>query len=116
MFDTDLLRILQNQYEDISKSNLNRILFNLEVQMIIDVQRLRKNVNKIALRKDAPISDILQTSSSLSNSYGLEVNLFLTCINTGMLTAAPIIKASPAGRVVISLKDSLLRASDEDLI
>ena len=60
MLDTDLLRILQNQYVDISKSNLSRILFNLEVQMIIDVQRLRKNVNKIALRKDAPISEILK--------------------------------------------------------
>ena len=44
MLDTDLLRILQNQYVDINKSILSRILFNLEVQMLIDVQRLRKNV------------------------------------------------------------------------
>ena len=60
MLDTDLLRILQNQYVDINKSSLSRMLFNLEVQMLIDVQRLRKNVNKIALRKDAPISDFLK--------------------------------------------------------
>jgi len=60
MLDTDLLRILQNQYVDINKSSLSRILFNLEVQMLIDVQRLRKNVNKIALRKDAPISEFLK--------------------------------------------------------
>jgi uncharacterized membrane protein len=60
MLDTDLLRILQNQYVDINKSGLSRILFNLEVQMLIDVQRLRKNVNKIALRKDAPISEFLK--------------------------------------------------------
>lgn len=60
MLDTDLLRILQNQYIDINKSILNRILFNLEVQMLINVQRLRKNVNKISLRKDAPISDFLK--------------------------------------------------------
>ena len=60
MLDTDLLRILQNQYVDINKSILSRILLNLEVQMLINVQRLRKNVNKIALRKDAPISEFLK--------------------------------------------------------
>ena len=60
MLDSDLLRILQNQYVDINKSGLSRILFSLEVQMLIDVQRLRKNVNKIALRKDAQISEFLK--------------------------------------------------------
>jgi hypothetical protein len=60
MLDTDLLRILQNQYVDINKSILSRLMLNLEVQMLISVQRLRKNVNKIALRKDAPISDFLK--------------------------------------------------------
>ena len=60
MLDSDLLRNLQNQYSDITRNVLNKILFDLEVEMIIYVQRLRKNVNKVELRKDAPISDTLK--------------------------------------------------------
>ena len=60
MLDSDLLRNLQNHYSDINRNVLNKILFDLEVEMIVYVQRLRKNVNKIELRKDAPISDNLK--------------------------------------------------------
>jgi hypothetical protein len=60
MLDSDLLRALQNQYTDINRNTLNKILFDLEVEMIVYVQRLRKNVNKVELRKDAPISDNLK--------------------------------------------------------
>jgi len=60
MLDSDLLRTLQNQYSDITRNVLNKILFDLEVEMIVYVQRLRKNVNKVELRKDAPISDTLK--------------------------------------------------------
>lgn len=59
MLDADLLRALQNTYNDINKIVLNNLLFTLEVEMIIEVTRLRKNANRIALRKDAPIDDNL---------------------------------------------------------
>ncbi|MHA1728205.1 MAG: hypothetical protein ACTSWY_05685 [Promethearchaeota archaeon] len=55
MLDTELLRNLENKYVGMNKIVLNRVLFNLEVEMIINVQKLRKNVNRIALRKRAPI-------------------------------------------------------------
>ena len=60
MLDTDLLRALQNEYTELSRNSLSKVLFNLEVDMVIDVQRLRKNVNKISLRKNAPIHNTLK--------------------------------------------------------
>ena len=60
MLDVDLFRQLQASYSDISKNVLKKYLFALEVEMIIDVERIRKTQNKITLRKDAPIDDNLR--------------------------------------------------------
>lgn len=59
MLDVDLLRNLQMQFPELSRNELNRELFKLEVQMIIDVQKIRKNASKVALLPNAPISEDL---------------------------------------------------------
>jgi len=56
ILDTDLLRNLQNTYNDLNRSILYKALFELEVERIIEVQKIRKGVYRIALRKNAPIS------------------------------------------------------------
>ncbi|MBD3351217.1 MAG: hypothetical protein GF364_07000 [Candidatus Lokiarchaeota archaeon] len=56
MLDNELLRNLQKTYSDVTRAVLNKVLFSLEVEGIIDVQRIRKKVNKIKLLKNAPIS------------------------------------------------------------
>ncbi|MHA1340362.1 MAG: hypothetical protein ACTSRZ_09160 [Promethearchaeota archaeon] len=56
MLDTDLLRNLQTEYKDLNRTILYKALFKLEVERVIDVQKVRKGVNRIALRKNAPIS------------------------------------------------------------
>ena len=62
MIDSDLLRNLKTVYKDVTRKSLYKILFQLEVEMIIEVTRMRKNVNRIALRKKAPInSSLLKT-------------------------------------------------------
>ncbi|MCP4762529.1 MAG: hypothetical protein GY870_12175 [archaeon] len=60
MIDADLLRALQNVYQDINRSVLNKILFSLEVEMVINVQKLKKNQNKVSLRDRAPIDENLK--------------------------------------------------------
>ncbi len=57
MLDTDLLRALQANYSDVTRNSLHRILFSLEVSMVIEVIRLRQNKYKISLCKDAPIDE-----------------------------------------------------------
>lgn len=57
MLDSDLLRALQSAYSDITRGMLYKLLFSLEVSMVIEVIRLRHNKYKVSLRKDAPIDD-----------------------------------------------------------
>ena len=57
MLDADLLRALQSKYSDITRNMLYKILFSLEVSMVIEVIRLRQNKYKISLRKDATLDD-----------------------------------------------------------
>ncbi|MHA1822028.1 MAG: hypothetical protein ACTSU2_11710 [Promethearchaeota archaeon] len=59
MLDSELLRVLSNIYSDINQIKLNHVLFELEVEMVIEVTRVKKNVNKISLRKNAPIDPSL---------------------------------------------------------
>jgi len=69
MLDADLLRALQSTYSDITRNMLYKLLFSLEVSMVIEVIRLRQNKYKISLRKDAPLNDsFLSTLKNASNS------------------------------------------------
>jgi hypothetical protein len=68
MLDSELLRALQSNYSDITRNMLYKILFSLEVSMVIEVIRLRHNKYKISLRKDAPLDDSFIASLKNGNS------------------------------------------------
>ncbi len=68
MLDSDLLRALQSTYSDITRGMLYKILFSLEVSMVIEVIRLRQTKYKISLRKDAPIDESFLASLRDYNS------------------------------------------------
>lgn len=68
MLDKDLLRSLKKEYVDMTRYELNKILFQLEVENIVTVQRVRKHTNIIALNRHAPIdSELLQNLSDSIN-------------------------------------------------
>jgi hypothetical protein len=60
MLDDELYRFLSKLYNDFTRSSLIDILFRLECKNIISVERVKKDVNKITLREDAPISPELR--------------------------------------------------------
>ena len=68
MLDADLLRTLQSKYSDITRNSLYKLLFALEVSMVIEVIRLRQNKYKISLRKDAPLDDSFLATLKNGNS------------------------------------------------
>ena len=68
MLDADLLRALQSTYHDITRNMLYKLLFSLEVSMVIEVIRLRQNKYKISLRKDAPIDDSFIAALKFGNN------------------------------------------------
>lgn len=68
MLDKELLRSLKKEYVDMTKYELNKVLFQLEVENIITVQRVRKHTNRIALKRNAPIDkELLQNLSDSIN-------------------------------------------------
>ncbi len=68
MLDSDLLRALQSNFTDVTRTILYKSLFELEVLMIIDVIRLRQNKYKISLRRDAPIDESFITALKNHNN------------------------------------------------
>ena len=60
MVDADLLRSLQNQYNDITKNMLNRLIFDLEVEMVLHVTKIKKGQYRLALNPYAPIDESLK--------------------------------------------------------
>ena len=68
MLDAELLRALQAKYTDITRNQLYKCLFALEVSMVLEVTRLRQNKYKVSLRKNAPIDDIFLSMLNNSNN------------------------------------------------
>ncbi|MHA1263769.1 MAG: hypothetical protein ACTSRS_00895 [Candidatus Helarchaeota archaeon] len=50
--DTELLRLLQKDYQDLSESKLSQTLMQLEVPGLIHLSRITKNKNRIELTRN----------------------------------------------------------------
>ncbi len=59
MLTTDLFRMLSNKYQDFTRGSLNQLLFKLEVQGMIFVVPIKKEVSKIEINKNAKFSDAI---------------------------------------------------------
>ena len=57
MLTTDLQRKLTNMYEDFTRADLMKHLFNLEVRSFIHVVGIKKDVSKIELSRHGQFSD-----------------------------------------------------------
>ena len=57
MLTTDLFRMLSNRYQDFTRGSLNQLLFKLEVQGMIFVVPIKKEVSKIEINKNGKFSD-----------------------------------------------------------
>ena len=57
MLTTDLQRKLSNMYEDFTRADLMKHLFQLEVRSYIHVVSIKKDVSKVEINKNGQFSD-----------------------------------------------------------
>jgi hypothetical protein len=61
---SDLLRQLSNKYQDFTKTDLMEVIFKLEVRGFIHVIKIKKDVSKIEISRNARFSDELKAEIS----------------------------------------------------